>query len=225
MRSFSLHFSLFIVPGFHKFCPRWYGDVITSKRFCIAGLFVGDGGKRPAIVSLNKLFNTSSACDMPDHVFDAKTSANSVLAYIDRFEVHYSDVIMTTMASLITSFTVVYLIVYSNADQWKHQCSALLAFVRGIHRWPVNSPYKGLVTRKMFSFDDVSMMLESQFWIVWIVTTNFSKSILSMDPWIHGTPWVVFVSAFWNYIFMKDVVYMEYQWGQGMRLWAMLQWY
>ena len=29
--------------------------------------------------------------------------------------------------------------------------------VRGIHRWPVNSPHKGPVTRKMFPFDDVIM--------------------------------------------------------------------
>ena len=41
-------------------------------------------------------------------------------------------------------------------DQRKHQSSASLAFVRGIHRWPMNSPHKGAVTRKMFSFDDVS---------------------------------------------------------------------
>ena len=37
----------------------------------------------------------------------------------------------------------------------KHQSSAALAFLRGIHRWPVNSPHKGPVTRKMFPFDDV----------------------------------------------------------------------
>ena len=37
----------------------------------------------------------------------------------------------------------------------KRQSSASLAFVRGIHRWPVNSPHKGPVTRKMFPFDDV----------------------------------------------------------------------
>ena len=30
-------------------------------------------------------------------------------------------------------------------------------FVRGIHRWPVNSPHKGPVTRKMFPFDDIFM--------------------------------------------------------------------
>ena len=47
---------------------------------------------------------------------------------------HYDDVIMTTMASQITSLTVVYSIVYSGIDQRKHQSSASLAFVRGIHR-------------------------------------------------------------------------------------------
>ena len=38
------------------------------------------------------------------------------------------------------------------------QSSASLAFVRGIHRGPVNSPHKWPVTRKMFPFDDVTMM-------------------------------------------------------------------
>ena len=47
--------------------------------------------------------------------------------------------------------------VYSGTDQIKHQRCASLAFVRGIHRWPVNSPHKGPVTRKMFPFDDVIM--------------------------------------------------------------------
>ena len=48
-------------------------------------------------------------------------------------------------------------IVYSAADQRKHQSSASLAFVWGIHRRPVNSPHKWPVTRKMFPFDDVIM--------------------------------------------------------------------
>ena len=39
----------------------------------------------------------------------------------------------------------------------KHQSSASLAFVRGIHRWPMNSPHKGSVMWKMFLFDDVIM--------------------------------------------------------------------
>ena len=70
---------------------------------------------------------------------------------------HYSDVIMTAMASQITSITIVYSTVYSGADQRKHQSSASLAFVWGIHRWPVNSPHKWPVTLKTFPFDDVIM--------------------------------------------------------------------
>ena len=68
---------------------------------------------------------------------------------------HYSDVIMGAVASQITSLTIVYSTVYSGADQRKHQSSASLAFVCGIHRWPVNSTHKGPVSRKMFPFDDV----------------------------------------------------------------------
>ena len=68
---------------------------------------------------------------------------------------HYDDVIMGAIASQITSLTSVYSIVYPGTDQRKHQSSASLAFVRGIHRGPVKSPHKGTVTRKMFPFDDV----------------------------------------------------------------------
>ena len=39
----------------------------------------------------------------------------------------------------------------------KNQSSASLAFVSGIHRWPVNSRHKGPVTRKIFPFDDIIM--------------------------------------------------------------------
>ena len=64
---------------------------------------------------------------------------------------------MTMLASQITSLTVVYSIVYSGVNQRKHQSSASLAFVREIHRGPVNFPHKWPVTRKMFPFDDVIM--------------------------------------------------------------------
>ena len=65
---------------------------------------------------------------------------------------------MDTMASQSTSLTIVYSTVYSDADQRKHQSSASLVFVRGIHRGPVNSTHKWPVTRKMFPFDDVIML-------------------------------------------------------------------
>ena len=70
---------------------------------------------------------------------------------------HYDDVIMTMLASQITSLPVVCSIVYSDVNQRKHQSSASLAFVREIHRGPVNFPHKWPVTRKMFPFDDVIM--------------------------------------------------------------------
>ena len=70
---------------------------------------------------------------------------------------HYNDVTMSHIATQITSLTIVYSTVYSVADQRRNQSSAPLAFVRGIHRGPVNSPHKGPVTRKMFPFDDVIM--------------------------------------------------------------------
>ena len=78
---------------------------------------------------------------------------------------HYSDVIMGAMASQITSVTIVYSTVYSGAGPRKHQSSSSLAFVRGIHRWPVNSPHKRPVTRKMFQFDDVIIINHIETWV------------------------------------------------------------
>ena len=75
-------------------------------------------------------------------------------------QTHYNDVIMSAMASQTTSFTIVYSTVYSGTYQRKHQSSTSLAFVRGIHRWPVNSPHKGTITRKLFPFDDVIIQKE-----------------------------------------------------------------
>ena len=83
---------------------------------------------------------------------------------------HYDDVIMSAMASQITSLTIACSTVYSDADQREHQSSASLAFVREIHQWPVNSPHKGPVTRKMFPFDDVIMF--------WITCQSHSPSSL-----------------------------------------------
>ena len=56
---------------------------------------------------------------------------------------HYNDVIMSAMASQITSLTIVYWTIYLGTDHRKHQSSASLAFVRRIHRWPVNSRTNG----------------------------------------------------------------------------------
>ena len=92
------------------------------------------------------------------------------------FAEHYDDVTMGTMASKITSLTIVYTTVYSGADQSKHQSSASLAFVWGIHRGPVNSPHKWPVTRKMFPFDDV-IMRRSNFVAIGAVASGEQPSL------------------------------------------------
>ena len=78
---------------------------------------------------------------------------------------------MGTMISQISSVTIVNSAVYSGADQRKHQSSASLAFVRGIHRWLVNSPHKGPVKREMFPFDDAIMdhFGHAQQWVAYAI--------------------------------------------------------
>ena len=71
---------------------------------------------------------------------------------------HYGDGIMSAMVSQITGVSTVCSTVCSVAGQRKSQSSASLAFMRGIHRWPVDSPHKGPVTRKMLPFEDVIML-------------------------------------------------------------------
>ena len=88
--------------------------------------------------------------------------------------IHDNDVIIDTMASQITSLTIACAAVYSGADQKKHQSSASLAFVRGIHRSPVNYPHKWPVTRKMLPFDDV-IMIQLVFVQMWWHMVRLSK--------------------------------------------------
>ena len=65
---------------------------------------------------------------------------------------HHSDFILSAMVSQIP---IIYSIVCSGTDH----CSASLAFVRGLHRWSVNSSHKEPVMPRMLPFDDVIMIL------------------------------------------------------------------
>ena len=80
------------------------------------------------------------------------------------------------MASQITGVSIVCSTICSGADQRNHQSSASLAFVRGIHRWPVDSPHKGPITRKMFPLDDVIMN-----WIFFLTQTIKTQSMWRWD--------------------------------------------
>ena len=98
----------------------------------------------------------SSATSTSGTVLPKRFKVCSYLSPGGEQSIRYSDVIMSAMASQITSFTIGYSTVYSCADKKTHQSSVSLAFVWGIHQWPVNSPHKWPVARKMLPFDDVA---------------------------------------------------------------------
>ena len=92
---------------------------------------------------------------------------------------HYSNVIMGDMASQITSISTVCSVVCSGAHQRKHQSSVSLAFVMGIHRWPVDSSHRGPVMRKMFPFDDAIICIFYGMYCTWAeVTSMVSMSLI-----------------------------------------------
>ena len=108
-----------------------------------------------SVLNVIEFFNHMTSQNSQSTVYNTDRSINTFLWIIYIWRVYYYDVIMSLMASQITSLTIVYSTVYSVTDQRKHQSSASLAFVRGVHQGPGNSPHKGPVTRKMFPFDDV----------------------------------------------------------------------
>ena len=103
---------------------------------------------------------------------------------------------MDTIASQITSLTIVYSTVYSDADQRKHQSSASLAFVRGILRGSVNSPHKWPVTRNMFPFDDFIMrnhLSDTSASGPKVFAISVATSVV--QGWIMFTVWVVWLCS------------------------------
>ena len=102
------------------------------------------------LLSLTLIDNYSTFLNCPVDIVDAR----SILMHSIRYNCHnkYSDVIISAVASQLTSVSIVYSTVFSGADQRKHQSSESLAFVRS----PVDSPHKGPVTP--FPFDDAIMI-------------------------------------------------------------------
>ena len=95
---------------------------------------------------------------------------------------------MGTVTSQITSLTIVYSTVYSDADQRKHQSSVSLAFIRGIHRGLVDSPHKWPATWKMFPFNDVIMHSDITWASLIISHTTFQQVVGSDNKGNFKTP-------------------------------------
>ena len=100
-----------------------------------------------------------------------KTHFMNIISVSARFGTrHYTDVIMGAIASKVTSLRIVYSSVYSGADQRKHQSSASLAFVRGIHRdrWipRTNGQKRGKCFHLMTSStDSLSHQIYASVWV------------------------------------------------------------
>ena len=107
--------------------------------------------------------------------------------------IHYIDVIMTIMASQITSLTAVYSAVYSDADQRKHQSSASLAFVWGSHRdWWIPHT-KGKLREKCFHLMTSSWKTGYFYWPIHLPCLTFLLSVVWIQTWIIPSPYESFV--------------------------------
>ena len=96
----------------------------------------------------------------------------------------------------------VYSTVYSGADQREHQSSVPLVYVRGIHRWPVNSPHKGPVTRKISPYDDVIMarhnplftdcvLVQAEYWLMLAADRFNAVSVMACLQIMHWSQRVI----------------------------------
>ena len=114
-------------------------------------------------------------------------------------QIHYSDVIMNTMASQTTGVSNICSAVSSGADQRKYQSSASLAFVRGIHRLPKDSPHKGPITRKMFDLMASWCKICTWFYYAlfcggsdisyWLIHTMFYQYASGLLHWDRDNQW------------------------------------
>ena len=144
--TYKSFFSFMTISNFYRsFCPnkttftkccliQWISK-LSGKRWNPLSKFHGSGGhSKPNCLQDRTSFSKDTSMANCPSFNTAHYHLSIWSERLWRCKCHYIDVIMTTVASQITSLAVVYSIVYSDADERKHQSSASLAFVRGLHR-------------------------------------------------------------------------------------------
>ena len=98
----------------------------TTFYFCFANIDISKTNKEP--------MKSIEFCSY--HIYSGICLVIFGISYQYMFMsfLYYNDVIMSPMASQITSLTIVYPTVYSGADRRKHQKLRVTGFVRGSHR-------------------------------------------------------------------------------------------
>ena len=115
----------------------------ASGQYARRTKLINDHNKRITVVTDDANITKAWTIIWSGYHYETRT----ILWYRWSYQTHYSDVMSATV-SQITGVSIVCINLCSDADQRKHQSSAWLAFERGIHRWPVDTPNKGPVTRK-----------------------------------------------------------------------------
>ena len=127
---------------------------------------------------------------------------------------HYNDVIMTTMRSQVTSFTAVYSTVYPDADQRKHQSSASLAFVWGIHRDRWIPRTKGQLRGKCFH-------LMTSSWCTCVCVCVCCCIVLQFYSIKHGYFYNIVAETKWP-LFCKAFLKADYEYFRKKSCWNLL---
>ena len=112
----------------------------------------------------------------------------------------------------ITSLTIAYSTVYPDADQRKYESTASHAFVRGIHRWPVNSSNKWPVTRRRFPFDDVIMVRSIRIIRSFLRKLHFYNAYTALASLIHCINLQVNYDNLANELLWRYVIYSVIVW-------------
>ena len=145
-------------------------------------------------------FQGMLACKIPIHAW-VRPAAHFFLDYSEKYTTfapqHYTDAIMSAMASQITSLTTLYSTVYWGTVQWKHRSSASLAFVRGILRWPLNSPHKRPVTRNKFPFNYAILKSISRY-LPGIRRQHMEYYFFLKSVWLSFQRVTIHVAKFWS---------------------------
>ena len=162
-----------------------------------------------------QMFRAKAFAELFILVDKTKLDSLTCAVHIHRPWYHYNDVIMSAMASQITCVSIACSTAGSGADKRNHQSSMSLAFVRGIHRGPVNSPHTRPVTRKMFPYDDVILCVPYLWYVgMWPIELQNIKQIF------HATVYICML--FIDHVALSYVICIFHYYQDSAGMWIVL---
>ena len=127
----------------------WFVNFPISSRFTSMALW-------PVRLYIHGMIGVNLARIYNKTMKNRTSTYHGDLPYCSEY-LHHSSVIMSMVVAQITGVSIVCSNVYS-ATSKKISKLGIIGLCEGIHRWPVDSAHKGVITRKMFPFDDVILV-------------------------------------------------------------------